>query len=553
MIPFFTLLTYYWIICFAIVGYGLLFSKIFLKNNNISIGYLGIYGIFLITIISYVSNFFVAHNLVFNTSVIAAGFSSFIFLFKLKKNKKEIKELLIVFSLLFIFTVVYKNHDDFSYYHFAYMHLLTEYKMMIGLGHFNHGFRTPSSIFYISSIFYLPFAKYFLFHLSAVYFLGFANLTLYKKIKENINIKNNLYLTYLSLFSFVFINIFFYRLGEHGTDRSAMILVFILAIETIFFINLNKQKNETNLTACNVIILITLIFSLKAFYALYGLFFLLILYYAKNTKQLIISILNSKFFYLCVLLITCVFLINFFNTGCLIYPVKILCFPNTQWSISIDEVELMNNHYQLWSKGGLTPNFRVDDPETYVQKFNWVGNWIGIYFFNKVFDYLLGLTFVISIFFLFFYKEKFLFYKEKKIIMFYLTLIFLFFEWFYFHPALRYGGYHLIALLFFIPSALILEKYSKELKFLNTKINIIMLITMTVFFSRNLNRLHFEHEFYNYNPLSNIHYNVDEKYFSINKRIKKINECQKKITKIVCNDYILVSEKLTTTMFYRKK
>ena len=34
----------------------------------------------------------------------------------------------------------------------------------------------------------------------------------------------------------------------------------------------------------------------------------------------------------------------------------------------------------------------------------------------------------------------------------------LFFEWFYFHPALRYGGYNLVALLIFIPTSLFLEK-----------------------------------------------------------------------------------------------
>ena len=41
-----TLLLYYWLITFSIVGYGILFHKFFVKNNNIEIGYIGIYGIF---------------------------------------------------------------------------------------------------------------------------------------------------------------------------------------------------------------------------------------------------------------------------------------------------------------------------------------------------------------------------------------------------------------------------------------------------------------------------------------------------------------------------
>ena len=553
MIPFFTLLTYYWIICFSIIGYGVLFSKIFLKDYNSTSGYLGLYGIFLITIISYVSNFFLAHNLIFNSFVIVTGFISFILLFNFKKNKEIIKEYVIVFSLLFIFIIVFKNHDDFSYYHFAYTHLLTEYKAMIGIGYFNHGFRTPSSIFYISSIFYLPFAKYFLFHLPAAYFLGFTNLILYKKIQENINIKNNLYLVYLSLFSLAFINIFFYRLGEHGTDRSAMILIFILAIETILFINFTKKNRGAELIVYHVMILITLIFTLKAFYMLYGVFFLLILYFEKNPKKLIMSIFKNKIFYLSILLILCVFLITFFNTGCLIYPVKIFCFPNIQWTISMKEVELMNQHYQLWSKAGLTPSFRTDNAETYIQNFNWVINWIDKYFFNKVSDFLLGLIFIVIIFFLFFYSKKNILYKEKKIYTFYFILILLFIEWFYFHPALRYGGYHLIALLFFIPSAIILEKYSKNLKSLNSKINILIVIIITVFLARNVNRIYSEYKFYDYNFLNNVNYNIDENYFIIDKRIKKIIDCQKKSLKIDCNDYILSEEKFETNIFYTKK
>ena len=553
MLPFFTLFTYYWIICFAIIGYGVLFSKIFIKDNNANIGYFGLYGIFVITIISYVSNFFIAHSLIFNSLIIITGFLSFISLFNFNQNKKVLKETVIVFALLFIFIVVFKNHDDFSYYHFAYTHLLTEYKAMIGLGYFNHGFRTPSSIFYISSIFYLPFAKYFLFHLSAAYFLGFANLILYKKIQENIDIKNNLYLIYLSLFSIAFINIFFYRLGEHGTDRSAMILIFILAIETIFLINFSEKKRHDEVTIYKVMILTTLIFTLKAFYMLYGIFFLLILYYEKNTKKLIISILKNKIFYLCALLIICVFFITFLNTGCLIYPVKLFCFPSAEWSIPINEVELMNNHYQLWSKAGLTPNFKVDNAEFYIQKFNWVLNWIDKYFFNKVSDFLLSLILLVIIFFLFFFKKKNITVRKKNFYALYLILILLFVEWFYFHPALRYGGYHLIALLFFIPSALILEKYSKNLKFLNSKINIMILIIIAVFLSRNVNRIYQEYKFYNYNFLKNINYNIDENYFFIDKRIKKIIKCQEKSSKIDCNDYILSIDKSGTKMFYIKK
>ena len=51
--------------------------------------------------------------------------------------------------------LISKNHDDFPYYHFVYTYNLTQFDLNIGIGQFNHGFRTPSSIFYINSLFFL--------------------------------------------------------------------------------------------------------------------------------------------------------------------------------------------------------------------------------------------------------------------------------------------------------------------------------------------------------------------------------------------------------------
>ena len=49
------------------------------------------------------------------------------------------------------------------------------------------------------------------------------------------------YLLILNLLIFSFINIFFYRLAEHGTDRSAMILVLLFILELLYFVNLKSN------------------------------------------------------------------------------------------------------------------------------------------------------------------------------------------------------------------------------------------------------------------------------------------------------------------------
>mgnify|MGYP003302312979 CR=1 FL=1 len=71
------------------------------------------------------------------------------------RMKKEIIYTFLTFSFLLLFIAVGKNHDDFPYYHFPYVSLLTEYSHPIGLGLINNGFRSPSSIFFISSLFSL--------------------------------------------------------------------------------------------------------------------------------------------------------------------------------------------------------------------------------------------------------------------------------------------------------------------------------------------------------------------------------------------------------------
>ena len=108
--------------------------------------------------------------------------------------------------------------------------------------------------------------NFYLFHFSSIYILGFANIILLKKIngyftnlklkKEKVDITN-----YLSLFTIIFINIFFYRIAEHGTDRSAQILIFLLMIELLIFINL---KNIKNINLFNLYLLAALIIFFKS-------------------------------------------------------------------------------------------------------------------------------------------------------------------------------------------------------------------------------------------------------------------------------------------------
>ena len=546
---FFIFVSYFTLILISVVGYGLFFLKLLkIKLDFINFGYSGLFGIYILIIYSYLSNLFIAHTEFHNMVILFIGLILFFYLFKRKYSeyKNEIIFSFIVFGLLFCAIIQFKNHDDFSYYHFPYTYYLTQQSLYIGIGQFNHGFRTPSSIFYINSLFYLPYAKFYLFNFFSLLILGFANIILLKKIHNYFKFfftyeKKLNFIHFLSLLSFVFINIFFYRLSEYGTDRAAMILIFLFIIELLNFVNL---KNIKTFNLFYIYLLGALIISFKAFYILYIIFIIPLFFYVlkinRNYVQTIYFLFFNKYFILFLILFFFILFTYFINTGCLIYPLSFTCFNEMSWAIPLTEVEQMNNWYKLWSKGGAAPNFRVDNPEVYIQNFNWISNWIDIYFFNKVSDFIFGILLLISIF-LFFFKNTFF---NKKIIRIdnhiyfvYLLIFIIGIEWFYNHPALRYGGYHIIALLLFIPLSIKLSSKQLNLK-KYSKITILLVsMTIIIFISRNINRIINEVEFYGYKPTKQIYYSIDDSYFRIQKQMDQLleqyNYC--KTVKISCN------------------
>ena len=173
-----TIIVFYFLILFSILGYGRIVT-VFNSDYQAS-SFDGLIGISILILISFITNLFFPHNFVHNSIVIIFGL--FLFIFDLKNNFsnriKETRLVLLVFSIIFIGILLYKNHDDFYYYHFPYSLILTNFEKIFGLGNLNHGFRTPSSIFYLNSLFYLPGIKYFLMNSGAIYIFGFVNLVL---------------------------------------------------------------------------------------------------------------------------------------------------------------------------------------------------------------------------------------------------------------------------------------------------------------------------------------------------------------------------------------
>ena len=293
-----TLIIFYFLILFSILGYGRIVT-IFNSNYQAS-SFDGLIGISILILISFITNLFFPHNFIHNSIIILFGL--FFFIFDLKNNYsnrlKELKLLLLIFSVIFIGILLYKNHDDFFYYHFPYSLILTNFEKIFGLGNLNHGFRTPSSIFYLNSLFYLPGIKYYLMNSGAIYIFGFVNLILIELIFKFIKSSKSNFILFLSILSFIYINSKFSRFSEHGTDLSAIILIFIMAIYYLESIN-NKNKisniNFFNDYFIKINVLFIIIISLKTFYIIYLLiYFAWILesrkfFFEKNSLKLIIK------------------------------------------------------------------------------------------------------------------------------------------------------------------------------------------------------------------------------------------------------------------------
>ena len=539
-----TFLLFYILIVFSVIGYGNFFIH-FLKDRNIinCFGIQGLIGVSFLTILSYSTNIFFAHGYLHNTIILVLGIIFFILNFLDKRNivSKNIVITSLVFSILFIGLLMHKNHDDFFYYHFPYTLSLVESNKIIGIGHLNHGFRTPSSIFYLNSLFYLPIINYFVMNIGAILYMGFTNIFLINRISKFLKIKN-IFLLFLSLLSFLYINTAFYRISEHGTDRSALILIFLLTIvmlESINIKNIKDNLNELKRYYNEIIILLFLIISLKIFYLIYLVLFLTWIIYLINVvklKDIFYILLKNPITYFLIYGVFLVLINVFLNTGCIIYPASFTCFENLNWGINVEQVKDMKIWYEQWSKAGAGPNFRVDDVSLYLTNFNWISGWVERYFFTKVTD-TLSVIILISIILLTVFSQK----KHNKFVqsikykIFYVVILSLFLEWFFNHPALRYGGFTLVALIFFIPTSIYLSRYDYEISFLKKRIYLLIIISLFVFIFKNTNRINNEHNKYEYNPLKDPYFFLDKNAFIISNKIIKLK-------KINDNKYLIINK-----------
>ena len=187
-------IAYLIIFLFSNIGYGYLFALFFDKDlKSLNYGYLGILGFFFIIFISILSSFVSPHNFIHNTILHLIGLSVFFVNFFIDRGKNiiELKRLALVFLIFSSGIYLFKNHDDFGYYHLTYALNLSHNGFILGTGALGHGFRTMSSLFYYHSTLYLPFIKFYLFHSGPFFILIYFNYIVLTKIFNKFKKKTN--------------------------------------------------------------------------------------------------------------------------------------------------------------------------------------------------------------------------------------------------------------------------------------------------------------------------------------------------------------------------
>ena len=507
MIEHFIFISYIFLFIFSLIGYGLIFSNLFeQKFLKLNLGYIGIIGIFFSILVSVITSYFYAHNYTHNLIFHTLGLVSFLFFFN-RYIKKDILHSLVLLIIMISGIYIFKNHDDFPYYHLTYSLNLSENSFVIGTGLFGHGFRTPSSIFYYHSLLYMPGIKFFLFHSGPFFILYFFNLVILKRIFFEFKNKKFSFIYFFGLLSFIFVNIVFYRLGEHGTDRSSQILLILIFL--IFFEIIYLEK-DSKLNLINLFFLIiVLAASIKVLYYIY----LSLVIFLFLEKKINLRYFFKRFSFMLILFLFFSAFISksFFSTGCIIYPAEKTCFEKMEWSISKKTVNKMSIHYEWWAKAGGGPNYKHElSKKDYIKNFNWVNNWFKKHFFGKVSD-TLGAIFFISFVTLLLFKGKI----KKKInrknykIYCFIPILFLL-EWFLNHPSMRYGGYILFALPVFIILSRYLEENTIEYKKIYFRSFLLIIITLVTYNIRNIDRISKEVDKYDYKIFSSPYFYVPD-------------------------------------------
>jgi len=244
-----------------------------------------------------------------------------------------------------------------------YISTLNENKIIIGLSNIHFRFAHISIIQYACAIF-----KNSIFENNGILIIPgllAANFILFliKKTYYFLNREKDLFI----LFFFILISIFslysFSNYSKFGNDVPAHIYFFL---SIIYFLD-SKDYNKENFN--KICILSSYAFLNKVFLGVSLLLPLIVLIEYKKINYLKCIKIYFSFIFIIFWLIK-----NILTSGCLIYPIKELCYSKIFW-LNEKEVVQENISGEAWAKGWIDQKNNIIDMRSYNNNFLWVKTW----------------------------------------------------------------------------------------------------------------------------------------------------------------------------------
>ena len=145
------------IIIFTVISTGLISNRYFFKLNiNKNFSELGLLGIIVLSIISFLLHFLTPLNTLISNLIYIFPL---ILIFTEKFSQKKIIELskyCLIFSILIVIYLSYSNfyRPDAGWYHLPFSRLVSDYKIIAGTASLHPMFGTTAILQYLSSVFH---------------------------------------------------------------------------------------------------------------------------------------------------------------------------------------------------------------------------------------------------------------------------------------------------------------------------------------------------------------------------------------------------------------
>ncbi len=491
----FTIYFYSLLIVLLFTPFGFILSN----NNKKNLDYFStqlLYGLIILSFIALLLNFFFPLNKALNTLIIIFP----IILILKKKNiyfNRQFLSFIIISGIIITLLILESNvyRPDAGLYHLPYIKILNDEKIIFGLANFHFRYAHISIIQYLSAI-----SNNLIFGNNGIVFAQaliassvIINFS-YKIYEYNKNREYNFHFFYLvSIIIFIFYKM--NRYSEYGNDAPSHFLFFFLVSEILK----SKKRGIDNLLNNLLIILFIILNKITLL--------LSILLAAFDFKEIKLKKLffSKKFYFLGIFAILW-FAKNIFVSGCILYPVKSLCFEKFIWT-DIQKVQAVASENEAWTKGW--PDYtkiqnereaKIVDLKTYVKSFYWLPYWSKNHLkkiLNIIIPYILFLAALMI--YLNYIKSSFNNLKIKKkyyflIIVMFLSSLF----WFIKVPMFRYGYSYLIIFISLIFAFICVQFEFK--KNIQKFFNILLIFCFSVFIFKNILRISKSENDYNNYP-----------------------------------------------------